>query len=206
MSSFIEQLETRQLFSVTGTTIVSHQAAIQTAATAAKSELSALFSTSTVDTSVVFTLLSETGKKSNAPLAKKLDSDLNKAGDFLSKDLDALLNPALADTFKAANDASQLLASFSTKLDSAVIADEKTLVKSVGAPVSAYNVLLDGNLVTNDLNALLSANPGDAKLESAIDKRLSDVATQKTKLSAAIGTFASQVLSFESDLKALTGG
>lgn len=206
MSSFIEQLESRQLFSVTGATIVAHQAAIQTAATAAKSDLSSLFSTSTVDTSVVFTLLSATGKKSNAPLAKRLDSDLNKAGEFLSKDLDALLSPALADTSKAANDTAQLLAAFSTKTDKAVIADEKSLVKSVGAPVSAYNALLDGNLVTNDLNALLSANPGNAKLASAIDRRLSDVAIQKTKLSAAVGNFSSQVLSFESDLKTLTGG
>ncbi len=206
MSSFIEQLESRELFSVNGTTISAHQAAILTAATAARSDLSLIFSTSKVDDSVVFVELSAIAKKSNTPLIARLESDLNKAADFLTKDLGGLLGPALAVTSKTAGDAARLLSAFSTKLDSTLIADEKALVKSVSVPAAKFNAILGGTSVTNDLNALLDANSGDVKLRAAIDERLSAVARAKVTLGAAVGTLASQVLSFESDLKTVTGG
>jgi hypothetical protein len=141
--------------------------------------------------------------KSNVALLKKLKADEAVANKELTADLHALLKPSAALAKKAAIDGNLLTKNPAATVLARATTEQANLGTITSSPLATLNAALAETTLTTDLNALASANPGDAAVAADVATATSQISAQHTAISSAAAQFVTDVNGLATDLSSV---
>jgi hypothetical protein len=194
MPRFIEPLEGRTLLTATSTSIASELAAINTAATAVKTDMASLKTTAAADLKTITTDL-KGSPKTNAPLLKKLGADEKILLAKINTDVNSLLKGSATAAKGAADGTAAAASPTSGALANKVQGDVNKLA-TVSNPLTKLQTDANDSVVSADLANLGTANP-------SISGFTSQVNDSKTRLDNAINTLLADAKTYSNALGSL---
>ena len=202
MSTLIQPLESRRLFSVTAATLAADLSATKTTGAAVKTALASITKVAVSDLKSLKADLKGSASTSNKSLLKAVTTDENQLVSKLKADVAALLKAGTVAKRGAADGAS-LLKKSTAKLVTKVHADITALSSATAAPLATLNTDAHGSAVNAALTSLLSANTSNATLANDVAKTNSDNTTLGTAIVTKSQAFGSAVGALGTDLSAL---
>ena len=194
MPSFIEPLEGRTLLTATSTSIASELAAINTAATAVKTDMASLKTTASTDLKTITTDL-KGSPKTNAPLLKKLGADEKILLAKINLDVNSLLKGTATST-KGAADGNAALTNLTNGALTNKVQGDVNKLGTAGTTLTKLQTDANDSVVSTDLANLGTANP-------SISGFVSQVNDSKTRLDNAINTLLADAKTYSNALGSL---
>ena len=185
MREFVQQLESRTLFSATADTLTADLNTIQTDATAVRTALMNSAATYAPDLAKLEADLIAAGGKANVALAKKMKHDAVKTFGLLLVATNRVLGQLNGGTERATAHGLQLVAKSTAHAIAKVQIDIAKLNALTTIANIKVNSALAANKVAGDITAASTNNPSNDTITADVNQLTTDQSTFGTYLSAA---------------------
>jgi hypothetical protein len=203
MSSFVQTLEERRLFSITSATLAADLSSINTDAKAVKASVTALTKTAAADVKLLTADLKGSAK-TNAALLKTLKTDEGKAIAKLKTDANNLTKATMLAKKSASAGDAVIKKPTSTTLTGKLSADITALGTVTTAPLAALQTDSNGtSALATDVTAITTANSSNTKLITDSGTTATDFQNGIQTLDTAGATFSAAVAALKADLTTL---
>jgi hypothetical protein len=203
MPTIVDSLESRTLFSapsVSAATLLTDHIRITSDALNASAALKKLTSALQVDTSTITADLKTVPQGANSPELKALIADQATALANLEQALTALTRPGSQLSRKSATDGQTLLTTPTPKTVAVVGADITKLSTVTATPLTDLTAALSNTTITDDLNALVTANPDSKRLASSVKTALGNYTKQTAAIDKVTRKFSTDLSTLASHL------